>query len=329
MREMILAGDIGGTKTLIGLFKPRHERPVPVHVESYPTTSYPGLPEIIDEFFAARPQPTPISVAAFGVAGPVINQTAEMTNVVWRVDADELRGRFGFEHVRLLNDLEAMAYSVPVLDGDEITTLQGGVRRNEGNIALIAAGTGLGGALLHRLGGEYVPVASEIGHSDFAARSDRELALTRFIRERFGRCEIEHVLCGPGLVNLAEFTHQRTSCAAVTHVEVAAEVSRSALARTCACCVEALDMFVEAYGAVAGNLALIGVTTGGVYIGGGIAPRILPALQTGRLIEAFRDKPPMRDLLEAMPVNVILNADAGLVGAAVYANRRLRNSAAD
>ena len=329
MREMILAGDIGGTKTLIGLFEPRHERPVPVHVESFPTTSYSGLPEIIDKFFTTHPQHTRISVAAFGVAGPVINQTAEMTNVAWRVDADELTTRFGYEHVRLLNDLEAMAYSVPVLEGDEITTLQGGIRRNEGNIALIAAGTGLGGALLHRLGGQYIPVASEIGHSDFAARTDRELEFTRFIRERHGRCEIEHVLCGPGLVNLAEFTHQRTSCGAVTHAEVAAEVSKSALAGNCACCVEALDMFVEAYGAVAGNLALIGVTTGGVYIGGGIAPRILPALKTGRLIQAFRDKPPMRELLDVMPVNVILNADAGLVGAAVYANRRLRKAGAD
>lgn len=328
MRVMILAGDIGGTKTLIGLFEPRAQRPAPVQVQSFPTTSYPGLPEIIEDFFATQPQRPPISVAAFGVAGPVINQTAQMTNVAWSVDADELMARFRFPHVRLLNDLEAMAYSVPVLDGDELTTLQGGLRRTDGNIGLIAAGTGLGGALLHRIGDAYVPVASEIGHSDFAARTDRELDFVQFIRARSGRCEIEHVLCGPGLINLAEFTHQHTKCAAVTHVEVAAEVSKSALSQTCACCVEALGMFVAAYGAVAGNLALIGMTTGGVFIGGGIAPRILPALTSGRLIEAFRDKDPMRPLLEAMPVNVILNSDAGLIGAAVYANSRVRNSAA-
>ena len=318
--RMILAGDIGGTKTLIGLFEPRDLRPIPVHIESFPTTDYAGLPAIIEAFYTTRPTRPPITVAAFGVAGPVINQSAQMTNVEWRVDADELARTFAFPHVRLLNDLEAMAYAVPVLEGAELTSLQTGARRADGNIAVVAAGTGLGGALLHRLGQRYLPVASEIGHSDFAARNDRELDFVRYIRARYGRCEIEHVVCGPGLVNLAEFTHQQVRCAAVTHAEVAAEVSKSALARSCPCCIEALDMFVDAYGAVAGNLALIGVATGGVFIGGGIAPRILPALQSGRWLEAFRDKPPMRPLLEAMPVHIILNSDAGLIGAAVYAN---------
>ena len=323
MRQMILAGDIGGTKTLIGLFEPRAERPMLIDVRSFPTTEYPGLAEIIEAYFAMRRERPKIVAAAFGVAGPVINQTAQMTNVEWRVDADELASRLQFPHVRLLNDLEAMAYSVPVLEGDELTTLQGGLRRPDGNIALIAAGTGLGGALLHRLGNRYIPVASEIGHSDFAARTDRELAFVRFIRDRHGRCEIEHLLCGPGLVNLAQFTHQHTAtCAAVSHAQPAAEVSKAALSNACPCCVEAMDMFVEAYGAVAGNLALIGMTTGGVFIGGGIAPRVLPALKTGKFTAAFRAKPPMSGLLDVMPVNVILNSDAGLVGAAVYANSR-------
>lgn len=321
MRGMILAGDIGGTKTRIGLFAPRGERPTLVDAQSFPTTAHAGLPEIIERFLANRAERPNIAVAAFGVAGPVINQTAQMTNVAWRVDADELAAALGSARVRLLNDLEAMAYSVPVLAGSEITTLQRGVRRDTGNIGLIAAGTGLGGALLHRLRERYVPVASEIGHSDFAARTDRELDLVRFIRAREGRCEIEHVLCGPGLINLARFTHQHNNCAAVTHAREAADVSESALEGRCRRCAEALEMFVDAYGAVAGNLALIGVTTGGMFIGGGIAPRILPALQSGRLMTAFRDKPPMRELLETMPVHVILNSDAGLLGAAVYANQ--------
>jgi glucokinase len=323
MRRMILAGDIGGTKTLIGLFEPGEERPQPVHVESFATTAEHGLPQILETFFAMRGSVPPISAAAFGVAGPVIDQTAEMTNVEWRVDADELAARFGFADVRLLNDLEAMAYSVPVLDDDELTTLQHGVRSRDGNIAVVAAGTGLGGSILHRLGPHYTPMAGELGHSDFAARSDRELEFMRFVRERHGRCEIEHVVCGPGLVNLAQFTHQQSACAAVTHADVAAAVSKNALAGGCPCCVEALDMFVDAYGAVAGNLALIGVTRGGVFIGGGIAPRILPALQSGRFVAAFNDKPPMGALLQAMPVHVILNPDAGLVGAAVYACARM------
>ena len=332
---MILAGDIGGTKTLIGLFEPREHRPSPVDVRSYPTTEFSGLPAIIEAFIGehgARPRPT---IAAFGVAGPVINQTAQMTNVEWCVDAAELVERFVFTRVSLLNDLEAMAYSVPVLEGDELRILQKGVRRDEGNIAVIAAGTGLGGSYLHRLADRYTPVASEVGHTDFAARTDRELEFVRFARERYGRAEIEHVLCGPGLVNLWEFTHTGTRCtAAHAHASPSsvtpapADVSKAALERVCPHCVEALDMFVAAYGAAAGNLALTAVTTGGVFVGGGIAPRILPALENGGFIAAFRDKGPMRPLLEAMPVHVILNRDAGLLGAAVYANALSRNTAA-
>jgi glucokinase len=324
---MILAGDIGGTKTLIGLFEPRELRPVPVDIQSFPTTEYLGLGEIIDAFYALRTTRPRVHGAAFGVAGPVINQVAKMTNVDWSVDAAQLANRFRFPHVQLLNDLEAMAHSVPVLEGDELHTLQGGTERVDGNIAVVAAGTGLGGSVLHRFDDRYLPVPSEIGHSDFAARTDRELEFVRYARERFGRCEIEHVVCGPGLVNLATFTHHQTRCAALEHpTDVPAEISRNALDKRCSCCVEALNMFVDAYGAVAGNLALIGVTTGGVFIGGGIAPRIMPALTNGRLLKAFNDKPPMSELLKAIPVHVILNAEAGLLGAAVYANRRWRNS---
>jgi len=320
---MILAGDVGGTKTLIGLFEFDKRRPVPVDVRSFPTTEYPGLPAIIDEFCLARHERPAITAAAFGVAGPVINQNAQMTNVAWSVDGAELVATLGFVNVRLLNDLEAMAYSVPVLEAHELETLQAGQPNADGNMAVIAAGTGLGGSVLHRHGGRFTPVASEVGHSDFAARSDREIELLRFIRARAGRVEVEHVVCGPGLLNLAEFTHQQARCAATEDGSTSgdpADVSKAALAGSCPRCGEALEMFVDAYGAVAGNLALTAVTTGGVFLGGGIAPRILRALDTGRLVRAFTDKPPMRPLLEAMPIHVILNEDAGLLGAAVYAN---------
>jgi glucokinase len=323
-QAMILAGDIGGTKTLIGLFEFDARRPVAVNARSFPTTEYPGLPAIIDAFFAGESARPAIEAAAFGVAGPVINQSAEMTNVTWRVDGAELSRVFSFPRVRLLNDLEAMAYGVPVLDPSELTPLQEGRRQPGGNLALIAAGTGLGEAMLHHVNGRYLPVASEGGHTDFAARTDREIELLRYLRERFGRAEIEHVLSGPGLLNLADFTHKDGPCVALAHLgdapDIPAEVSKSALDGRCSCCVEALDLFVSAYGASAGNLALTAVTTGGVFIGGGIAPRLLPALQNGRFVEAFKDKGPMRPLLEAMPVHVILNAESGLVGAAVYAN---------
>jgi glucokinase len=325
--QMILAGDIGGTKTLIGLFEPSDLRPLPVDVGTFPTTEYSGLPAIIAAFMSGRRATAHVTAAAFGVAGPVIDQSAQMTNVVWRVVAAEVAAALSVTSVHLLNDLEAMAYAVPLLEGEELRTLQAGVRRPEGNIAIIAAGTGLGGALLHRLDGRYIPVASEVGHSDFPARTDRELEFVRFIREREGRAEIEHALCGPGLQNLAEFTHRGESCpafAATAPPSLPARIASAALDRTCGRCVDALEMFVEAYGAVAGNLALTAVTTGGVFIGGGIAPRILPALETGRLIAAFNDKSPMRPLLEAMPVHVILNDRAALLGAAVYANDQLR-----
>jgi glucokinase len=320
---MLLAGDIGGTKTLIGLFAPAAGRPTPVAVRSFPTTAFAGLPDIIDAFFASEARHSTVTAAAFGVAGPVINQSAEMTNVAWHVDAGEVARRLGLPDVVLLNDLEAMATAVPVLAGDELRTLQAGVRRLDGNIVVIAAGTGLGGALLPHLAGRYVPVASELGHTDFAARTDRELELVRFLRARYGRAEIEHVLCGPGLKTLAEFTHQDSVCNAFASADadLPAAVSAAALAGRCAHCVEALDLFVDAYGAAAGNLALTAVASGGVFIGGGIAPRILPALESGRLMAAFLAKEPMRPLLEAMPVHVILNEQAALLGAAVSVNR--------
>jgi len=320
---MILAGDIGGTKTLIGLFDFHKQRPVPVDIRSFPTTAYPSLSAIIEEFYLTQKRRPPITAAAFGIAGPVINQNAQMTNVTWCVDAAELTSSFAFPNVRLLNDLEATAYGVSVLEPHELKTLQSGGRNIEGNMAVIAAGTGLGGSVLHYLGGRHTPLASEVGHSDFAARTDRDIDFLRFIRARARRAEIEHVLSGPGLVNLADFTHQHERCPVMAHTDAPArpaDVSKAALAGTCPRCVEAMEMFTEAYGAVAGNLALTAVTTGGVFLGGGIAPRILPALETGRFIQAFNDKEPMRALLEAMPVHVILNAQTGLVGAAVYAN---------
>ncbi len=324
--DMILAGDIGGTKTLIGLFDAAPRRPAPIDVREFRTTAYPGLPAILDEFRATH-RGRAIRAAVFGVAGPIINQSAEMTNVEWRVDGEELVRVLELPRVRLLNDLEAMAYGVTVLEADELHPLQAGAPRAGGSIALIAAGTGLGESVLHHVGGRYVPLASEGGHTDFAARTDRELDFVRFLRDRYGRAELEHVLSGPGLMNLAAFTHPGGPCrrlaGAADAVDTPAEVTASALAGDCPRCIEAVGLFVAAYGAAAGNLALTAVTTGGVFIGGGIAPRIVPALEGGGFIAAFNDKGPMRPLLEAMPVQVILNAQSGLLGAAVHASTLL------
>lgn len=319
---MLLAGDVGGTKTLLGLYEPATDRPRQILERAYPTNDFPSFTAILDAFARDAGQPLRVDAAAFGVAGPVVADRARLTNITWDISGAEIRGGIGARRVRLLNDLEAMATSVEVLTPDELLLLQPGVPRADGNAVVIAAGTGLGQACLHRVNGRLRPVPSEGGHADFAARTDEEFELVKMLRREYGRAEVEHVLCGPGLLNLHRFTHGGQECDAVRGlgmVAAPAAVSQAAMQGTCASCARALSMFVAAYGAEAGNLALRGVATSGVFVGGGIAPKILPALQDGRFMEAFRAKGTMAALVAAMPVKVILNPEAGLLGAAVTA----------
>jgi glucokinase len=269
-----------------------------------------------------------IDYACFGVAGPVFNNSATLTNVPWQVDGNGLAERFNFRRVDLLNDLQAMAHGVAVLQDSEVHVLQQGKAVDSGSIGLIAAGTGLGIAMLHNIDGRFVPAASEGGHADFAARNEREIVLLRWLIAHNGRADIEGVISGRGLLNIHHVTHAEP-CLAVTdldHPDAAARITAAALARRCAGCVEALEMFVDAYGAEAGNLALRTMSTAGLFVGGGIAPKILPALTDGRFLRAFRDKAPYQALLSAMPVKVILNHETGLLGAAVYAERQSTSS---
>jgi glucokinase len=323
---MLLAADVGGTKTLMGLFRRRPDRPVSQVVREYATLDFDSLDDIVHTFLdetGARQ----VDAVCIGVAGPVTGMVARLTNVPWMADATAVAERLGDCPVRLLNDLEAMAYAVPVLEPDELAVLQEGIVVPSGNGALIAAGTGLGEALLHNVDGRFVPCASEGGHADFAARSPRELALVQELSKIHNRVDVERVISGPGLVNLFRFTHRpadsRVPCRAlgpdVDVCDMPAAITAAALEGRCDRCAEALDMFVEAYGAEAGNLALRSVATAGVYVGGGIAPKILPALEGGAFLAAFHDKEPMTDLLRTLPVSVILNPAAGLVGAAVRA----------
>ncbi len=321
---MLLAGDIGATKTLLGLFKEAAARPLPVENRSYVTLDYPDLADMIRLFASeVRVRMDEVQAASFGVAGPVVEQTAHLTNVPWVVDARALAARFRTPRVGLLNDLHAMAYAVPVLDRTEREVLQEGRAGPSGNAALIAAGTGLGEAMLHNLGGRLVPFPSEGGHADFAARTPVEHELVKELTRLYGRVDCERVVSGPGLVNIHRFTHPhgcRVFDPSLDPAHAPSLISRAALDRQCDQCVQALELFVAAYGAEAGNLALRAVATNGVFVGGGIAPKILPALKTGLFMEAFRAKAPMAEFAATVPVAVILNEQAGLLGAAVHAN---------
>lgn len=336
---MLLAGDVGGTKTLLGVFAPAPERPLAVEIGEFVTCDYDGLEPMVREFLRAQSLvPMRIDAACFGVAGAVTEQVARLTNVPWVVNAAEIMVTLGFRRAKVINDLVALAYGVSVLEGDELATLQHGIPLPGGNAAVIAAGTGLGEALLHNVDGRFVPAASEGGHADFAARTPREMEMVMELTRVFGRVGVEHVISGPGLVNIYQFTHGSFGagptitpnsiaparlCAGLGQDmlsnDLPARISRSAQERRCADCVEALDIFLSAYGAEAGNIGLRCVATAGVYVGGGIAPKILASLQSGLFLDAFRAKEPMADLVATMPIAVILNPEAGLLGAAVHA----------
>jgi glucokinase len=337
---MLLAADVGGTKTLLGLFARAPERPTRIEVGEFVTLDYDDLAPMIREFLKANGiEAKAIEAATFGVAGAVTDQVARLTNVPWIVDGAAVEPAAGLRRVHILNDLEAMAYSVAVLEPSELAVLQQGVAQPSGNAAVIAAGTGLGEALLLNLDGRFRPAASEGGHADWGARTPREIEMLTMLTRVYGRCSVEHVICGPGLVNVYQFTHDafgsRTlitpaayvpahTCAGVGTVadpaDLPAAISRSALEKRCAACVEALQLFVAAYGAEAGNLALRMMATAGVYVGGGIAPKILAALESGAFVDAFRAKEPLSAFVATIPIAVILNSEAGLLGAAVHAN---------
>lgn len=337
---MLLAADVGGTKTLLGLFKQAPERPVSIETGEFVTLEHDSLVPMIREFLKAEGvEAKAIAAATFGVAGAVTDQVARLTNVPWLVDAAAIGQAADLRCVHVLNDLEAMAHSVAVLEPGELAVIQQGLAQPGGNAAVIAAGTGLGEAILLNVDGRFHPGATEAGHADWGARTPREVELLSTLIRVYGRGSNEHVISGPGLVNVYQFTHDvfgsRTwlspaayvparTCAGVGAVadpaDLPAAIAKSAFEKRCAMCVESLDLFVAAYGAEAGNLALRTVATAGVYVGGGIAPKILPAIQSGLFLDAFRAKEPLADFAATVPVAVILNSEAGLLGAAVYAN---------
>ncbi|MGD8370173.1 MAG: glucokinase [Syntrophobacterales bacterium] len=324
----VLAGDIGGTKTNLGFFRQGRTRPVAKVIETYSSREAPNLEWIIARFLDKHQ--VPVQSACFGIAGPVINGRCQTTNLPWYVAEDKIKKRFEWAHVSLINDLTATAHAIPLLNSRELFRLNKAKSRKGQNLALVAPGTGLGKALLIFRDGEYVPVPSEGGHIDFSPNTEAEIKLWRYLHKRFGHVSVERVLSGPGLVNIYLWLkdtgrHRIPTWLArnMEEMDPARAITEAALDGKHPVCVAALNMFVSIFGAVAGNLALIAMTTGGVYLGGGIPPKILPKLKESMFMQAFTNKGRFSELLEKIPVRVILNEQAALLGAAHCALSRL------
>jgi glucokinase len=324
---MILAGDVGGTKTNVALLETDGRGVGAILAEkTFPSAGYDSLEKIIEEFLASEHKPR-LSHACFGVAGPVVEGRVDATNLKWDVSTDALKRLLRIPHVQLINDLQATAYGIEALAPEQLHTLNKGNAQQGGNRALIAAGTGLGMAGLVWHEGHYYPVPSEGGHTDFAPRNHLEMQLLDYLlkNEEFaGHVSYERVLSGPGLFTIYSFLRDTGFAEepAWLREEIndagdnSAAVSRAALAGESGLAVKALDMFVRIYGAMTGNLALLLMATGGCYVGGGIAPKIIEKLKDGAFLEAYMAKGRFQTLLAAMPLHVILDDKTALYGAA-------------
>ncbi|MFQ5881009.1 MAG: glucokinase [Candidatus Methylomirabilales bacterium] len=321
---MILAGDIGGTKTNLAFFSEEGGRLISVTQESFPSKDYPSLEAVVREF-AGGASLSEVS-AAFGVAGPVLGGRCEATNLPWVIDARALESAFGLKTVAVINDIVVTAYGIAALKPEELSVLNEGEPQPGGNMALIAAGTGLGQAILFWDGRAYRASASEGGHTDLAPRNALEIELLQYLLTKFGRVSYERVLSGPGIVNIYSFLKEAGHgqepewlAEKLQGQDPSVVITEVAMRGECDLCVKTLHLFVSLYGAEAGNLALKAMATGGLYIGGGIAPKVLDWLRDGTFMAAFTDKGRLSPLLRSMPVRVILNEKTALLGAAQYA----------
>ncbi len=326
---MILAGDVGGTKVVLALYDFQNGQLQHVAEERFPARDYSGLEAVVQAFSAKHNRPE-ITSACFGVPGPVRNGRLKLTNLPWLLDARELARSLDIDHVFLINDLEANGYGIPELTRDQVYTLSPGDPSTVGNRGLVSAGTGLGEALLMWNGKQHIPVASEGGHCDFAPRNEMEIDLLRYLQKMLGgRVSYERVIAGIGLKNVYAFLRDEKHFAESPELKqrmetedpnaVIGELGESGKDELCA---RALDIFVSVYGAEAGNLALKVLATGGMFIGGGIAPKILAKMRDGTFMHAFTDKGRLSDLLVHTPVHIILESRAALMGAAAYAEAR-------
>jgi len=327
---VILAGDVGGTKTTLGLFKKAGGRLRPVREESFSSQDHASLDAIVSEFLSQGRQT--VQAFAVGVAGPVVGGRSHVVNLRWPVDAARLSRKLDLSPVLVFNDLEATGWGIPELPPRKLLSLTPGLRGRPGNAALIAAGTGLGMALLFWDGERHLPSASEGGHQGFAPTDDLEIALLRAMRRRHGRVSVERLVAGPGFSAIYRFLTENGWGQATPlmsrRLEEAddpnAAIVAAALAGEDPVADKTLDMFVSLYGSAAGDLALITKAAAGVYVGGGIVPKILPRLRSGEFVRAFRDKGRLAPLMKQIPVRVILEPRTALLGAAARAAQALK-----
>ncbi|MGD2095959.1 MAG: glucokinase [Desulfobacterales bacterium] len=317
----VLAGDIGGTKTRLGLFVAGKQRPVARATAEFSSREASSLEVIIDQMLARYP--AKIKKACFGIAGPVINGVCRTTNLPWVVSEQKLQKRFGWQQVRLINDLRSTALSIPLLAHREVKALNSAKVHKNQNIGLVAPGTGLGLALLVFVDGRHRPVASEGGHASFAPRDEAEIGLWQFLRARFGHVSAERVLSGRGLVNIYDWLkfvgdigESPGVMKAMRTTDAARVITENAINGDDPLCRAALQRFCRIFGSIAGNLALTGMTTGGLYLGGGIPPKILPAIENADFMDVFIAKGRFKEFMEKIAVRVILNDRAALLGAA-------------
>ena len=325
---MILAGDLGGTKTVLALYREVSGRVETIREEIFKSQEFSQFEQVLKRFLEGSGLLN-IRAMCLGVPGPVIDGRCKTTNLPCHLDEQNLAKAFGIKVVRLINDLQASAYGMLFIPASEMAALkQDSTLEKKGNIAVIAAGTGLGEAFLYWDGRNYFPVASEGGHVDFAPQGDRELELFRFLQSEFGHVSYERILSGPGLFNIYRFLRDTGFSSEPAWLreklqsgDPSVTITQIGLTRGHELCIEALDLFASIYGAEAGNLALKVLAVGGVYIGGGIAPKILDKLKDGAFMRAFSNKGRYTDLLMEIPVRVALNSRVALIGAAHYALR--------
>ncbi len=321
---MILAGDIGGTHARLGLFEVAGLSVKQVHEHVYQTRDHPNLESVIHDFLAApRDRAAPVEAACFGVAGPVRSGRVQMPNAGWAIDAASLAREIGIGRASVINDLQANAYGLATLDAKDFLVLNSGDPDPSGNQAVVSAGTGLGEAGLYFDDQLHRPFATEGGHADFAPTNADQAALLEYLRAEYGHVSTEHVLSGPGLFNIYRFLRDSGRgeepdwlAQSLASGDASAAISQAALANKSPLCESALKMFVAIYGAEAGNVALRMMATAGIFIGGGIAVKIASELKRPAFMSAFTAKGRMREMMEKIPVRIVMNDSAALYGAA-------------